>query len=75
MARVFVTGSADGLGLMAAQALIELGHKVTLHARNDARAEVARKAAPGAGGSDRWGFVDAGGDEERCGEGECLGAI
>jgi NAD(P)-dependent dehydrogenase (short-subunit alcohol dehydrogenase family) len=48
MARVFVTGSADGLGLMAAQSLIERGHKVTLHARNDARAEVARKAAPGA---------------------------
>jgi len=50
MARIFVTGSADGLGLMATQALIELGHKVTLHARNDARAEVARKAAPGAEG-------------------------
>jgi NAD(P)-dependent dehydrogenase (short-subunit alcohol dehydrogenase family) len=50
MARIFVTGSADGLGLMAAQSLIEQGHKVTLHARNDARAEVARKAAPGAEG-------------------------
>jgi NAD(P)-dependent dehydrogenase (short-subunit alcohol dehydrogenase family) len=50
MARVFVTGSADGLGLMAAQSLIEQGHKVVLHARNDARAEVARKAAPGAEG-------------------------
>src|SRR3984957_8114668 len=50
MARVFVTGSADGLGLMAAQSLIEQGHKVVLHARNDARAEVARKAAPGAQG-------------------------
>jgi NAD(P)-dependent dehydrogenase (short-subunit alcohol dehydrogenase family) len=50
MARVFVTGSADGLGLMAAQSLIEQRHKVVLHARNDARAEVARKAAPGAQG-------------------------
>jgi NAD(P)-dependent dehydrogenase (short-subunit alcohol dehydrogenase family) len=35
---------------MAAQSLIEQGHKVVLHARNDARAEVARKAAPGAEG-------------------------
>ena len=50
MARVFVTGSADGLGLMAAQLLIQQGHRVVLHARNDARAEVARKAAPGAEG-------------------------
>ena len=50
MARVFVTGSADGLGLMAAQAMIGQGHKVVLHARNDVRAEAARKAAPGAEG-------------------------
>ncbi len=48
MARVFVTGSADGLGLMAGRLLIEQGNRVVLHARNDARAEVARKAAPGA---------------------------
>jgi NAD(P)-dependent dehydrogenase (short-subunit alcohol dehydrogenase family) len=50
MARVFVTGSADGLGLMAAKLMIEQGHKVTLHARNEARAEVVRKAVPGAEG-------------------------
>jgi NAD(P)-dependent dehydrogenase (short-subunit alcohol dehydrogenase family) len=48
MARVFVTGSADGLGLMAGRLLVEQGHAVVLHARNEARAEVARKAAPGA---------------------------
>lgn len=50
MARVFVTGSADGLGLMAGRLMIEQGHRVVLHARNDVRAEVARKAAPGAEG-------------------------
>jgi NAD(P)-dependent dehydrogenase (short-subunit alcohol dehydrogenase family) len=44
MARVFITGSADGLGLMAARILIEQGHEVTLHARNDARADDARSA-------------------------------
>jgi NAD(P)-dependent dehydrogenase (short-subunit alcohol dehydrogenase family) len=46
MARVFVTGSSDGLGLMAGQLLAEEGHKVVLHARNDARAADAKKAAP-----------------------------
>jgi NAD(P)-dependent dehydrogenase (short-subunit alcohol dehydrogenase family) len=44
MARVFVTGSADGLGLMAARLLVEQGHRVTLHARNDARAADARRS-------------------------------
>jgi NAD(P)-dependent dehydrogenase (short-subunit alcohol dehydrogenase family) len=50
MTRVFITGSADGLGLMAAQLLIEQGHEVTLHARNDARARDARSALPAASG-------------------------
>jgi NAD(P)-dependent dehydrogenase (short-subunit alcohol dehydrogenase family) len=36
MARVFITGSSDGLGQMAAQLLIEQGHSVVLHARNEA---------------------------------------
>jgi NAD(P)-dependent dehydrogenase (short-subunit alcohol dehydrogenase family) len=46
MARVFITGSADGLGLMAGQLLADQGHQVVLHARNDARATDAKKAAP-----------------------------
>ena len=48
MARVFVTGSADGLGLMAGQLLLEQGHRVVLHARNDSRAKDAKKSAPAA---------------------------
>jgi len=48
MARVFVTGSADGLGRMAAQLLIEQGHGVVLHARSAQRAEEALAAVPGA---------------------------
>jgi NAD(P)-dependent dehydrogenase (short-subunit alcohol dehydrogenase family) len=47
MARVFVTGSADGLGLMAGRLLIEKGHRVVLHARNDKRAEVGGKGRRG----------------------------
>jgi NAD(P)-dependent dehydrogenase (short-subunit alcohol dehydrogenase family) len=46
MARVFITGSADGLGLMAGQLLADQGHRVVLHARNDARAADAKKAGP-----------------------------
>jgi len=47
-ARVFITGSSDGLGLMAARVLISEGHSVVLHARNEHRAAEVRKAAPGA---------------------------
>jgi NAD(P)-dependent dehydrogenase (short-subunit alcohol dehydrogenase family) len=48
MARVFVTGSADGLGKMAAELLIEQGHKVVLHARSAVRADKTRKKVSGA---------------------------
>lgn len=46
--RVFVTGSSDGLGRMAAQLLVEQGHAVVLHARNGARGREAMQAVPGA---------------------------
>lgn len=48
MARVFITGSSDGLGRMAAQLLIQEGHTVVLHARNQERAKEALTAVPGA---------------------------
>jgi NAD(P)-dependent dehydrogenase (short-subunit alcohol dehydrogenase family) len=38
MARVFITGSTDGLGRAAAKALIDEGHDVALHARSRERA-------------------------------------
>ena len=41
MARVFITGSTDGLGRMAAELLIDQGHQVVLHARNPQRAQDA----------------------------------
>jgi hypothetical protein len=43
MARIFITGSADGLGRMAAELLIEQGHGVVLHARSQARAPTRQK--------------------------------
>ena len=46
MARVFITGSSDGLGLMVGQVLVDQGHQVALHARNDTRANDAKKALP-----------------------------
>src|ERR1022692_2628088 len=48
MARVFITGSSDGLGRMAAELVIERGHRVVLHARNERRGEEALAAVPGA---------------------------
>ena len=48
MARIFITGSSDGLGLMTARALIKQGHNVTLHARSIERASQTKQAAPGA---------------------------
>jgi NAD(P)-dependent dehydrogenase (short-subunit alcohol dehydrogenase family) len=48
MARIFITGSADGLGQLSAKALIEQGHKVVLHARNAERGRDAIKKNPGA---------------------------
>ncbi|MCD2196640.1 SDR family NAD(P)-dependent oxidoreductase [Actinomycetospora endophytica] len=48
MSRVFVTGSADGLGLMAARLLADDGHAVTLHARDGSRAATAAAALPAA---------------------------
>lgn len=46
MARVFITGSSTGLGLMAAELLVVQGHRVVLHARNPDRAQDARLALP-----------------------------
>src|SRR5450631_35248 len=46
MASVMITGSTDGLGLMAARLLLDEGHGVTLHARSAARAEDVRRAEP-----------------------------
>ena len=47
MASVFITGSADGLGRLAAQRLVKLGHDVVLHGRDRHRAEEAMRAVPG----------------------------
>jgi NAD(P)-dependent dehydrogenase (short-subunit alcohol dehydrogenase family) len=50
MARVFITGSSDGLGRMAAELLIDQGHQVVLHARNAARAQALAACLPRADG-------------------------
>ena len=50
MARIFITGSSDGLGRMAASVLVGRGHRVVLHARNENRAREATASVPGAAG-------------------------
>ena len=46
MASIFVTGSSDGIGLQTARQLVDGGHRVVLHARDEARAAVAAAAVP-----------------------------
>ena len=48
MARIFITGSADGLGALAAKSLVEKRHQVVLHARNEKRGLDALKKISGA---------------------------
>ncbi|TAQ83660.1 hypothetical protein B7494_g8017 [Chlorociboria aeruginascens] len=50
MARIFITGSSDGLGQLVARRLISQGHSVTLHARSSSRGVEALSAVPGASG-------------------------
>ncbi len=48
MSRIWITGSSDGLGRMAARLLVQQGHSVVLHARNEDRGQQAMAAVPGA---------------------------
>lgn len=48
MAKVFITGSSQGLGLMAARLLAEEVHRVVLHARSETRARDAEATLPAA---------------------------
>jgi NAD(P)-dependent dehydrogenase (short-subunit alcohol dehydrogenase family) len=50
MARIFITGSADGLGRAAAQSLLREGHEVVLHARSAERAAALADLAPRSAG-------------------------
>lgn len=48
MARIFITGSSTGLGQLTAQRLVDQGHQVALHARNEQKGREALDAVPGA---------------------------
>ena len=48
MARIFITGSSDGLGLLAARLLVKDGHEVVVHGRNAERSDTALTKCPGA---------------------------
>ncbi|MFL5789950.1 MAG: SDR family NAD(P)-dependent oxidoreductase [Actinomycetota bacterium] len=47
MARVLITGAADGLGRAAAETLLAQGHDVVVHARNDDRLAAVRDLRDG----------------------------
>ena len=46
MARIFITGSTDGLGRAAARSLMDQSHEVVLHARSQERARATADLAP-----------------------------
>ncbi|MQS53168.1 SDR family NAD(P)-dependent oxidoreductase [Companilactobacillus mishanensis] len=46
MTKIFITGSTDGLGLLASKKLIEQGNEVVLHARNQKRADDVHQELP-----------------------------
>ena len=48
MARVLITGSTDGLGLLVAESLVAQGHRAVLHARNSAREADVKRRLPAA---------------------------
>jgi NAD(P)-dependent dehydrogenase (short-subunit alcohol dehydrogenase family) len=50
MARIFITGSTDGLGRAAARSLLDAGHEVILHARSRARAAALDDLGPRSAG-------------------------
>jgi len=50
MARIFITGSTDGLGRAAARSLLNDGHQVVLHARSSERASKLADLASQAAG-------------------------
>lgn len=50
MAKIFITGSASGLGFLAGQHLVTRGHQVVLHARDAGKAAEIQRALPKASG-------------------------
>ncbi|MFI2710467.1 SDR family NAD(P)-dependent oxidoreductase [Micromonospora sp. NPDC018662] len=48
MGTILVTGSVDGIGRRTAAQLVDQGHRVVLHARDEDRAAVAKAALPAA---------------------------
>ena len=46
MSKIFITGSADGIGLMEARMLVSQGHQVVLHGRNQERTKEALVKVP-----------------------------
>ncbi|MGC4175894.1 SDR family NAD(P)-dependent oxidoreductase [Demequina sp.] len=51
MSRIFITGSAQGIGAESARQLIDMGHDVVLHGRNEERAAAALALLPDAVGA------------------------
>jgi NAD(P)-dependent dehydrogenase (short-subunit alcohol dehydrogenase family) len=75
VARVFITGSTDGLGRAAARVLMRDGHEVVLHARTRGRATALRDLAPGAAGVVIGDLSDAAQTRELAGQVNDIGRM
>lgn len=60
MSRILVTGSADGLGRAAAEALLSAGHEVVAHARSQERAAALKSLTDRGAGLVAGDFTDPG---------------
>ena len=72
MSRIFITGSSDGLGFMAAMLLIQQGHQVVLHARNRER---GRQTLDKVHGAEKVLIADLSSMEETIGLAEEVNAL
>jgi NAD(P)-dependent dehydrogenase (short-subunit alcohol dehydrogenase family) len=73
MASIFVTGSSDGIGQETARQLVKGGHRVVLHARDEARAEDAAIGVPEASGVAVGDLSDVGGMRQAAESASALG--
>jgi NAD(P)-dependent dehydrogenase (short-subunit alcohol dehydrogenase family) len=75
MAHVLITGSAAGLGRLAAESLLDGGHDVVVHARNDDRLDTMRDLVARGAATVVGDLADLGQTRDVAGQVNQLGAV
>jgi len=73
MSRIFITGSAQGIGAECARQLIAMGNEVVLHGRNEARAAAALSQLPDSVGAVAGDLASLSGAREAAEAADALG--